>query len=850
MNLLHDYEHVAKKKDEWCRSYGIFQPRIRRLATTAENLRKRVADFVGVQEGTLAVTKPPSNMPHGKITVLRVIQVWVFHETVIQLDPKRYQKTMSKKGTRIALQSRSDQIEKEDLHQILMPERHSHILESSSEIVQKGSFEYFPKDDTCSLGNEFSDRLERHLISYATEKGAEGAWVAFSDSLCVYYRADSPIESDLRMIVLGAANYEETTVSARVREGKAKRGIAERACGAYNVVVENVAGNTASGVSWRRCRTKGKLKKKKLSDVTKTLSQIAKAYAGRLVSFNFSWPLESLRADQSVKFQMNSFGSTNPVATVDLRDMLGPSLQTSPPKKIFGAQKLLFPDTPNSPFFPKGKTSMIPKPFDRDKPDSSWERPMMECAPEGARLLAVLGSLRRKDHIKLVQQSKPNKEGGEKTGNVNEQEEEVEDNELEIFLEKGNSIAFRWNRFNSNDSVLVDPNSVPASAIPMAGEATMYSLCANTLELRNGGLRAEGLTLLPLGKEFLLLSRLSFGLFDKRNVDNGSIADISVQWAQCGKKRKNLLTERVLKAVEFHQSAIELGEALECFPGKVQDLLAIFDNIDGYESSPWETLHENPFISSNLRSHKKKLEESKTTRYNQRESSAMDEDRATSGANSNKSTTARQTTRASALSDSDAKELIQLLDQKAREKDLGSTRFLGVIVKQTRCRLASRTEKGYQHITADWELTKTMKDGQNWYKSIFNAPDLPYITRTSKCAAWMREDRAIKARPMSIAEAKSCIPSPFNSVFRSHCLVIRGPDGGLYFDTLKLAFQVEAAFWLERQFATTKQHWYDQDPRSGLMTGRLFAAVAGSRRQKENKKENKNKKAKTKNATK
>ena len=93
MNLLWDYEHVNRiKQREWCWFYGIFPARIKRLATTAQNLRKRVADFCGIQDDLLVVAKPPSNMPHGMVTILRIIQVWVFHETMIELDPKKYQK--------------------------------------------------------------------------------------------------------------------------------------------------------------------------------------------------------------------------------------------------------------------------------------------------------------------------------------------------------------------------------------------------------------------------------------------------------------------------------------------------------------------------------------------------------------------------------------------------------------------------------------------------------------------------------------------------------------------------------------------------------------------------------------
>ena len=845
MNLLHDYKHTPRNKENaWCRSYGVFQPRLKRLQSTAENLRKRVAHFVGINEALLVVNCPPRNMPHGKVTILRIIQVWVFHETVIQLDPKKFQKKTSEMGTRIALQPKSDQIESEDLEQILLKERHPYTLEGSSEVVQKGSFEYSSTGNTSSLGDEFLKRLEAHLISYATEKGIDGAWISFSDSLSIFYRVGSPLEIDMLSTVMGAVNFEETTMFATPFEGKARRGIGERACGACDISVGTATESGTNQVTWLRFRTSGKIKQNKMKDITKDLARTAKEYLGKLCSFYFPWAITLLQANKMVKFEASSFGSTKSIATIDLRDLLGPALQSSPPKKHLGTQALFFSTTKPNPLLDKGSTT--PNEFNRDKADSSWARPLMDCAPEGARLLAVLASLCRNDKIKLLTSTKNN--SGEKG------DEDLEENEiLEIFLEKGNNITFRWKRFDSTDTVLTDANSVPASAVPATRDAIMYCVCANTLELRNGGLRADGLTLLPPGREFLLLSRLSFGLFDDHTA--GSITKDSIEWAQCSKKRKDMLSKRVQKAVEFHQSSIELGEGLECFPEKVQELLSIFDGIDGYESKPWETLHENAFISRHLQNHKKELEERKTARSIQRESSTMDDRRETSDQKNNsrkasssskssrsKQIIMRQSNITSALSELEGQEIIRVLNKKSNGKELRSAPVLGVVVKETRCRVADTNERDYQHALTDWVVANLDEGSKVWYQAIFKPSDLLYVQRTShNLASWMRQEDPAQARPTTIDEAKCCIPASFEGVLRNHML---GTGNGLFFDSVALAVQMEAAFWLERQFATKKKHWYDQDLANGSMSDRLIQEFKAAITRRNRQKANKNKKVK------
>jgi hypothetical protein len=126
--------------------------------------------------------------------------------------------------------------------------------------------------------------------------------------------------------------------------------------------------------------------------------------------------------------------------------------------------------------------------------ESSWHRPLLLDIPEGARLLSVLASGRRKGHS--IQFS------------CLETEESYKDDSayLEVSLNRDQTqISQRWKQFGSNNNVYVNENSVPAAAVSRWGPIEVFACCANTLEVRGGGLRVEGLTLLPPGRLFVLL---------------------------------------------------------------------------------------------------------------------------------------------------------------------------------------------------------------------------------------------------------------------------------------------------------------------------------------------------------
>jgi hypothetical protein len=250
--------------------------------------------------------------------------------------------------------------------------------------------------------------------------------------------------------------------------------------------------------------------------------------------------------------------------------MLNPSIHLLPTRTMQGSQKVFFPFCPNLPL--QHKPNKIS--HERDLALSSWARPMFQCIPEGERLLQA---------VALGCHS-----------------------ELEISIQRG--FGSGWKRYGVGGGVMLDPIGVPGLAIPVTQSGMLYCVCANTLLLQNGGIRAEGLTLLPQGEEFLLLSLYSFGIFpdgDDETIE--SIADRAIMRMKSSldKEKRSKLMDSLLGALSFHLSAIELGESLEFPPQKIIELLAIFDSIHGRALRPW-VMDAEPFLAENLKKHRRR----------------------------------------------------------------------------------------------------------------------------------------------------------------------------------------------------------------------------------------------------
>jgi len=837
MNLLWEYENLEKKHvEKWNRFHNTFLPRIRQLLLTTTNLRKRVAGFLGIFEGLLKVAKPPSQMPHGMITLLRVIQVWVFHETLIQFDYKtlqKLQKKHSQTGVSLDVQPKSDVIEQSHIEQILISDRHPFRLKSTGEICQKGDFKYTPSGTQHSAG--FNSRLKMRLISYASEKNFQFVCVSFRDSLMVFTFRQSTAEDAVINCIKGHRKEDNRVlVNAVSIEGKSSRGIGGRACGLWAVEQSSKEGKSnAKSKSWllmyfsnrtnqKTNKTKSKKNEKKklnsgkdeLKTVTNSIEKLGRTGDHKGIVLHFPWSSDSIGPNKRFKFSLISFGTTHPVNLVDMKDLFG-SYFESTTKEIPGKQKVQFPICSSEPReYNKGKDRALVKNL------SSWDRPLINCIPEGARVFSVLVSKRRRENvIKFV------------ATEVEEKDDENEDTDLNIYWDRNTNASFRWKRFNSNDAVFIDVDSVPATAVPMDSSDDLYCVCANTLEVRGGGLRAEGLTLLPQGKAFLLLARFTFGLFEQTDFEDGTIKEIAINWigTQLGRTQLKGLTKRIKKAVDFHHSALDLGESLECFPQKIAELLDIFDDVDGYEASVWESLSSNPLIRHNMGKHQLELKggkrttrrnisattsERKNTNSKMKEMTLQPDPSSANQINGDKNNVAKgklvpENFSLISLPQTEQRELCNLFQGKPKKHSIGSCEKLaqgvyGYIVGKS----DQTVEKALGG--PDWEFYLVQLEGKDWFKAVFKPKDVSYTDPRNKKPAWMTKKAHWDARPPTVQDAMSCIPPKYQGKrVKKESLRIAPGTKYIIFHNLKLAVQMEAAFWMERQFGSKKGHWFE-----------------------------------------
>jgi len=101
-----------------------------RLIGTRNNLISRVADFVKLDPGLLKVTDPPARMPHAKLTLLRILQVFCFSDTIIEYRPPANLKPSPDGSFRVSLRTLGQDIEESHLTNVLRSERHRHRLQT------------------------------------------------------------------------------------------------------------------------------------------------------------------------------------------------------------------------------------------------------------------------------------------------------------------------------------------------------------------------------------------------------------------------------------------------------------------------------------------------------------------------------------------------------------------------------------------------------------------------------------------------------------------------------------------------------------------------------------------------
>jgi hypothetical protein len=865
MNLIWEFEQ-AKNQANWCWKFGISYPRIKRLAATSSTFRRRVADFLSISTNDLELDAPPLFMPHSKVTLLRVIQVWVFNDSIIECRPRPFTKGVSGDKMRIDLGKNSKRIDDEHLHQILSKGRHPFALHGYQEIEQRGSFEIQgASSDSGMVSGDFEERF----LSYAVEKEINVAWITSPSSFVLYVRAESSKSKRFAEILTTMRQSQFNESSKFAFESSNKKGRGERPAGMWSFA-DVTDGRKETGTIFKRFMTES-LNQSQRRFFTKALCDYLESQPALS---GVSCDLLKNTAKPIQKFSIVSRGRSNAISPVDLNDLFAASgIITSKVVKQ-GNQAIIFSNSPSMPLEcgTKGKHSA--------SVESSWDRPIFHPIPEGARILSILASGRRKEHVVRLS-SLPSKDT---LANG------TSPDSLDIYMEPGTTnVSKRWKRFNTAISVYVQENSVPASALPMNTEAIMYCCCANTLEVRGGGLRVEGLTLLPPGRPFLLLCRLAFGLFHQKHSVEGTLEDTCLQWVlqDLGNDSSLGLSQdemkiRIKKAISFHRSVGDLGEQLVCFDTKVAPLLEVFDGVDGYESKVWKDLKNNPMTSDNLKASATKSIDWKSQSAELVEMRTLPKQHASDrliskkcGEFDLKKRSPKKDESSGGGTDDDLQRILAATQHLSDEKylnhqaekvkaknrkkraskgnrvvpsiepvifeqitnpfelvpqslfltelpdgvvpianELHSTNILALVIQHYMMHLKDTRDPPYC-FEGDWSLYRGELEGKQYFYARFLNRSILYRKQANSIQAkqfivpkWIREN---EPRPSSVKDAINCLPPRFSELLGISVAAIDGCNILLFSDVTS-AMRMESAFWLERHFRSSAIHWYEQSP--------------------------------------
>lgn len=551
-NLLHAYTQ-CKDKNKFTKDHRISGTRIRHLLGTVENLKQRCANYLNARPDILEVRDPPCRLHPSKLNILRIIQVWVFHDSIIVHDASK-----SKVGRTpgpLSIDLDGAPIERGHLRQVLN-DRHNFEIISLRSICQSIRFDsQVMEDSNCWLR-----KFDTNLASYMLEKNISFAHYTFQGIFKIIVPLntwDANVCKGMRDAILGEVfKVEERTFRQHSGNGN-QRGRRGRACGMWQpdsgVSTETWKSDGQQAVVFISCQLKSNIN----SIVDKELR------VGNPSSILYFY---IAKTKKKVIVSAVMSGKSEKISDVDLKDMfMASDLNTNVTTSTSRQSVLFFPTD------------------DETKDDESQTGSLLNDAPEGARLMTVLASGRRKDHFIRFSNGVDSLEF------------------IDVNIPRKLSIqGGKWKRHYSKAMVFVPENSPPMATIPVLDENEIFGCCASTLDLKGGTRRVEGITLMPPGRLFTGLALLSFGFHprtllpvDETN-DEFNYHDI-LSWIFEKEAIPHLELEmegRVAAALDFNASCMNLGEVLECQPDKIRSLCALFDGVagsmemwDGYETT-------------------------------------------------------------------------------------------------------------------------------------------------------------------------------------------------------------------------------------------------------------------------
>jgi len=438
----------------------------------------RVANFLDVDEVKLEVKSPPKDLPHAKITILRVLQVWVFNDSIICCDNKNLN-IMSIKGFNVKLHPKSDRITQEDVYQFLDKKSHPCTLIGWSQTSQECKI---PADvgtlNTCGRLCETLSTLEERYISYGAEKNLHLLWITSPYSCLVFVNCCLANSDEFQYLLqLLRKNFSETFLLLKAYK-KTRRGVGARPCGLWETnFIENCATQN-DDKCFHRFQT---CNPEALNESSKSIEDsIQKLLKNDLSLLGLKLDLKE-SCMKRLKIIGRSFNNEKGLTEQDIRDLFSVS-EISEFKSTLEAneQSLFFPAEPNQ------NTENIPG-------------RLFINVPEGVRLIAHHLNKRYKEkNIELFTECDVNSKNAISS-------DQYDANALKVIFPKEHDLHLKWRRMRQGQRVITG-ESVQALAMPPDGTPQLYCCAAHSLEIRKSGkIMVHGLTILPPGPLFVQL---------------------------------------------------------------------------------------------------------------------------------------------------------------------------------------------------------------------------------------------------------------------------------------------------------------------------------------------------------
>lgn len=556
-NLLWAYRAAAKDRNGFCRANHLSRPRMGQLAVLAASIRERVAKVTGLPPAALEAAASPSETDFAKVTVLRILMVWCFPECIIR--SQRSVRVPKAGGIVVpVIGSGGGDLEKAHLDTVLQ-DRHAFVLSSNSYTFHRGSCDPMPI---------YLDQFESRFLSLSIESGVGIFWLTMriGKEVLLQVYADHDLAKEMNLYGLLPNNAQETALVERAPKNEGGRKCSEW-CIAESVDTNSIEISKFTVVGSSKCE--------KYSQMLKNNFESAPSCSRAL---SCSVTQQGAKKARRIKFALCSMGESAIYSERDIQHLfLAPEIEMRVEERKLG----------QSIRFALGEAKL----------DGGSQPPLIVDIPEGLRVLTTLAASRYRDKFVRFESTEEKRHRLNNDPALYPQPFNVPPERptgipggacapvgtVDIKLPR--DMLQTWKVLGEGGNCLVESNNVVAGAVPTwdDGRDGVYCVACNTLLLRGGSVRAEGLTMLPGGLPFLQTAFASFGLDFPGAEPN--------DWR---------IRERVASAEEFGRSCQDLGENLMCYPDRVRELCALFDGLVEQPLTAWADLDRNPYVLGNM----------------------------------------------------------------------------------------------------------------------------------------------------------------------------------------------------------------------------------------------------------